>query len=70
MSRSALRFASDARLRRWRARFDAMPDWAFLVDTIRELRYAVENEILSRDLADIAATVGGYAGSWAQETWN
>ena len=62
--------ASDARLARWRARFDAMPDCAFLISSLRELRYAVEREILARDMARIAKEVGGYAGTWAAETWN
>lgn len=65
-----LHLASDARLRKWRARFDAMPSWVFMLESIRELRYAVEREILSRDMARIAKDVGGYAGTWAEETWN
>ncbi len=70
MTRSTLRHASDARLRRWRARFDAMPPWVFLIASVRELRFAVENEILARELTSIADAVGGYAGTWAAETWN
>lgn len=70
MKRSTLRHASDARLRRWRARFDAMPSWVFLIASVRELRFAVEHEILAREITSIAADCGGYAGSWAAETWN
>ena len=58
------RLASDARLQRWRDRFDAMPDWAFWSDTVRELRVAVENEILTRQLEELANSVGGYPGTW------
>ena len=66
MRHRRFRLASNARLRRWRDRFDAMPDWAFWSDTIRELRYAVENEILTRELDAIAASVGGHAVSWVE----
>jgi hypothetical protein len=59
---------STGTLRRWAYRLDALPDWAFLLPRMRQLRLDVGAELLARDCAALAVETGGHVcappGGW------